>query len=136
MQKTDPEIEKKLIWKAAQYDFPTSFSFYFRDLAVEFRKEMSSHIDAVTSGEPVLLFTSQTKEWTVICTRQVVGCDGHRIIKLNLADIRQMLPHGILPLKDQPKGARLEINKAEWNQLNIIDRSNASHTFYAEAGRD
>jgi hypothetical protein len=136
MRKTDSEIEKKLIWKAAKYNLPTSFSFYFKNLSVELRKDMSSQIDVAISGEPVLLFTRPIKEWTVICTRQVIGFDGHRLEKLNLADMRQMLPHGIPPLQHQPKGARLEINKAEWNQLTIIDCNNTPYTFCAQAGPD
>lgn len=136
MRKTAKEIEKKLCWKAAKYKLPTNFSFYFDDLPDDRRTELSRHIDVGIGGEPVLLFTNATDEWTIICTRQVIGFDGHRIERLNLADMREMLPHGIPPIQDRPKGASFRINKAEWNQLIIQDGNDTPHTFCAQAGED
>jgi hypothetical protein len=136
MQKTDTEIEKKLLWKAAKYNLPTAFSFSFKDLPEEPRTALSNQIDTAISGKPILLFTTSAQEWTAICTRQVIGFDGHQFEKVDLSCMRQMLPHGILPLRDQPKGARVEINKAEWHQLVVRDSNDIPHIFYAQAGPD
>ncbi|HEV2353622.1 MAG TPA: hypothetical protein VGR89_05230, partial [Puia sp.] len=73
MKKTEEFIENKLIWKAKQYCLPTEFSFYFKDLSNDVQSSFLDQIDVTKSGKPVLLFTSQAQEWTLICTRQVIG---------------------------------------------------------------
>lgn len=136
MRKTDQDIEKKLRWNAARYCLPTSFSFYWKDLPTGRQSDVASQIDVTTSGEPVLIFTTATGKWTLICTRQVIGFDGQRLERMYLTEMRQMMPHGIPPLGDQPNATRLTINKAEWNRLMITGSGDTSLTLYAQAGPD
>jgi hypothetical protein len=136
MRKTDQDIENKLRWKAARYHLPTSFSFYWKDLPTDRQSDVASRIDVTTSGEPVLIFTTAAGKWTLICTRQVIGFDGQVLETVNLTEMRQIMPHGIPPLGDQPKAPQLTINKAEWNQLVITSSGDTSRTLYAQPGPD
>ncbi|MDO6433497.1 hypothetical protein Q4E93_22985 [Flavitalea sp. BT771] len=137
MKKTDEFIESKLIWKAKQYSLPTEFAFYFNDLSNDIQVPFLAQIDILTSGKPVLLFTRRTEEWTLICTRQVIGRDKKGIIKLNFKDIKQIFSAEIDPvLKHQSVDLKSIKPKKEWNEITIIDRSDLSHTFYADSGSD
>jgi hypothetical protein len=119
MQKTDEYIEKKLIWKAGQNNLPTKSSFYFRDFSPEIKKHLFAQIDIVTSGIPVLLFTRPTKEWTLLCTRQVICYDTNRIIKIDISDIKQILPTEFDPrIVGHSIDTKTVKKKAEWNWSN------------------
>ncbi|MBS1602942.1 MAG: hypothetical protein JST42_09760 [Bacteroidetes bacterium] len=137
MKKTEEFIENKLIWKAKQYSLPTEFAFYFKDLSNDVQSSFFAQIDVTTSGKPVLLFTSQAKEWTLICTRQVIGKDKKGILSLDFGDIKQIFSAEIGPtLKSQAVGHKSIKPKTEWNEIAIIDRNDFSHSFYANRGSD
>jgi hypothetical protein len=137
MKKTDEYIKKKLIWKAKQHNLPTEFAFYFNDLSNNVQAPFLAQIDVSTSGKPVLLFTSRTEQWTLICARQVICRDGRGITKLNLGDIKQIFSSEIAPgLKQQSVDFKSIKLKKEWNEITIIDHSDVSHLAYANSGPD
>jgi hypothetical protein len=137
MQKTDDQIENKLIWRARRNNLPSKSSFYFRDLSPEIKKYLSDQIDLATSGNPVLFFTRPTKEWTLICTRQVICNDTNKIFKLNLSDIEEILPTEFDPrIPGYLEVFKTVKKKAEWNEIKIIDRQNRSYILYADSGSD
>lgn len=137
MKKTDEYIENKLIWKAKQYKLPTDFAFYFRDLSDDIQSPFFAQIDVATSGNPVLLFTRRAEEWTLICTRQVIGKDKKGILSLNLGDIKQIFSAEIGPGLNWLSLDRKSIKpKSEWSEITIIDRNDLSHAFYANNGSD
>jgi hypothetical protein len=137
MKKTDTEIENKLIWKAKQCKLPTEFAFYFKDLPNDVQEPFSARIDIITCGKPVLLFIRGTEEWTLICTRQVVGRDRNGITSLNFGDIKQIFSTEFGPtLKYQSVDLKSIKPKAEWSEITIIDRNDLSHVFYANSGAD
>jgi len=137
MTKTDEYIENRLIWKAGKYKLPTNFSFYFRDLSSEIKKYLSTQIDLNTSGNPVLFFTRPTKEWTLICTRQVICNDTNRIFKINLSDIKEILPTEFDPkIEGHLKVSKTVQKKTKWDEIKIIDRQNRSYFFFADSGSD
>lgn len=137
MKKTDEFIESKLIWKAKQYNLPTEFAFYFNELSNDIQASFLAQIDIATSGKPVLLFTRRTKEWTLICARQVICKDEKGMTNLNFGDIKQIFSTEIGPvLKHQSVDLKSIKPKKEWNEITIIDRSDLSHVFYANSGSD
>jgi len=137
MKKTDDYIENKLIWKAKQYKLPTEYAFYFKDISNDVQASFLAQIDATTSGKPVLLFTSGGKEWTLICTRQVVGKDTKGLQSLNFGDIKQIFSAEIgLTPQYQSIDLKSIKPKSEWSEITVIDRNDLSHAFYANSGSD
>jgi hypothetical protein len=137
MKKTDEHIENKLIWKAKQYDLPTDFAFNFKDLSNDVQASFVCQIDIAISGKPVLLFTTRTEEWTLICTRQVVGKDTKGLQSLNFWDIKQIFSAEIgLTLKYQSVDLKSIKPKSGWSEITVIDRHDLSHAFYANSGSD
>lgn len=137
MKKTAEYIEKKLIWKAKQYNLPTEFAFYFNDLSKIVQAPFLAQIDVSTSGKPVLLFTRRTEEWTLICARQVICRDGRGITKLNFGNIKQIFSSEIDPgFKRQSVDFKSTKPKKEWSEITIIDHSDVSHIAYANSGPD
>jgi len=127
----------RLTWKASQYNLPTKFAFYFKDLSPDLQQNLSKQIDKDISGSPVLFFTKPTKEWTLICTHQVICNDTNRIINLNISDIKQILPIEFSPaLIGQPIDIGAVKKKTEWNEIKVIDKHNNSYVFHADKGQD
>ena len=137
MKKTDEFIEKKLIWKAKQYKLPTEFGFYFADLSKDVQSSFLAEIDVATSGKPVLLFTTKTEEWTLICTRQVIGKDKKGMAGLPFDDMKQIFSAEVGRMgKRHYADLKRAKPKTEWNEITIIDRNEVSHAFSAENGSD
>jgi hypothetical protein len=127
----------RLTWKAAQYKLPTKFAFYFNDLSPELQQSLNKEIDKEVSGLPVLFFTKPTKEWTLICTQQVICNDTAQTIKLNIRDIKQILPTEFDPrLIGQPIDINAIKKKSEWDEIKVIDKENNCYIFHADKGND
>lgn len=127
----------RLIWKAAQYKLPTEFAFYFKDLPLDFQQNLNKQIDKEISGSPVVFFTKPTKEWTLICARQVIGNDTTQTTRLNIRDIKQILPTEFDPsLIEQPTDINAIKKKSEWDEIKVIDNQNNSYIFHADNGQD
>ena len=137
MQKTDDFIINRLKWKADKFGLPTEFAFYFNDLSLETKNHLVNHIDKVNSGIPVLFFTKPTKEWTLVCTRQVICYDNIKVVSLNLSDIKRILPTAFdVTLIGQPIDIKTVKKKSEWDTIKIIDKKESSNIFYANEGED
>ncbi len=137
MQKTEDFIINRLKWKADKFGLPTQFAFYFNDLSLETKNLLVNQIDKLNSGTPVLLFTKPTKEWTLVCSRQVICSDNIKTVSLNISDIRRILPTAFdITLI----GERIDINtvkkKSEWDTIKIVDKQEGSNIFYANKGED
>ena len=136
MQKTDEFIMNRLIWKAGKFKLPTKSSFYFKDLSIDLQEYLNSQIDKETSGTPVLFFTKPTKEWTLVCTKQVVCNDKKKIFKLNYRNIKSFHPTAF----EKYNGSKINLQeakkKAEWNEVTIIDNQNNKHIFHADKGEE
>ncbi len=137
MQKTDDFIINKLKWKAVKFGLPKEFAFYFNDLSLEIKNYLFNQIDKVNCGTPVLFFTSPTKEWTLVCTRQVICNDKIKTVTLNISEIKQILPTAFdITLIGQPIDIKTVKKKSEWDTIKIIDNQENSNIFYANKGED
>lgn len=87
MQHTEDFIWNRLMWKAGKYALPSAYSFYFKDLSPARQQELFPYIDVEVTGRPVLLFTKPTNEWTLICTKQVIGNNNSLTFAINLSGI-------------------------------------------------
>ena len=137
MEKTEEFLINRLIWKAEQYKLPTKFSIFFKDLSSDIQSYLASVIDFSLSGAPVLYFTKPTKEWTLICTHQIISSDNEIVSKINIDNIQKILPTGFEELDTKP---RISINnakqKSEWHKLTITDKQNNSYVLHAYTGAD
>lgn len=133
MEKTDDYIRNRLLWKAGKHNLPTSSSFYFSDVAQNIKDYLAIHIDD-SSGIPVLFFTKSTKEWTLICTREVICNNNQTIFRLVIADINRFKPTTLESLKGRidPKAH----NKFEWHEVTIFDKQEKRHVLHADKGAD
>jgi len=137
MQKTNEFIVNRLTWKAKQYKLPTKFSFFFDDLSSSLQEYLNHQVDKEKSGTPVLFFTKPTKEWTLICTRQVVCNDTEKTISINIRDIKQILPTEIdMTLVGQSININTVKKKTEWETIKIIDKQDDFHVLHADKGKD
>ena len=87
MEKSDDFIANRLLWKAEKYKLPTKSSFYYKDLSPDIQQYLNTYFDRSTSGQPVLFFTKPTKEWTLICSRQVICNNNEKVFKINIRHI-------------------------------------------------
>lgn len=137
MHRTDKFIINRLTWKARQYNLPTKFAFFSTDLPQKLQTYLNSQVDKEKSGTPVLFFTKLTKEWTLVCTQQVVCNDNEKTFLINIGDIKQILPTTFDPtLVGQHITVDISMKKTEWETIKIIDREGNFHILHADAGKD
>lgn len=136
--KTDEYISNKLIWSAKRNLLPSEYSFFYNDLPHEQQKHLSAYADPELVGIPVLLFTNPGKEWTLICTKQLVGFDNHNFYSLPFKEVVHVTPSTMVGLTDARQ--RLEsvkqIGKREWDQLVLTDKNGRNFLFHANKGAD
>ncbi|MCR6638994.1 MAG: hypothetical protein NVV82_08430 [Sporocytophaga sp.] len=138
MKKTDDFLINRLMWKAERYRLPTESSFYFKDLPKDLQQHLSTFIDLEKSGAPILFFTKSTKEWTVICTRQVICRDNKSTVTINIAEIHSIEPAAFeaslkLPLIKFRDGNH---SKRDWDQLTITDKKSNRYILHSDKGSD
>ena len=83
------------------------------------------------------MFTKPTKEWTLVCSRQVICSDNIKTVSLNISDIKRILPTAFdITLIGQPIDIKTVKKKSEWDTINIVDKHEGSNIFYANKGED
>ena len=136
MHKTDDFIINRLMWKARKNNLPSSSSFFYNDLAPDVQQYLKIHFDEAMSGQPVLFFTKPTKEWTLVCSRQIVCNDNKQVFKINIQDIEKFKP---TVFDNASKGQVIDLNgnkKSEWHQVTVVDKENNSYILHADKGSD
>jgi hypothetical protein len=137
MQKTDNFIVNRLKWKAGKFGLPTKFAFYFNDLLLETKNNLADQIEKENSGTPVLFFTKPTKEWTLVCTQQVICNDNSKTVSVNISDIRRILPTAFdITLIGQPIDINTVKKKSEWDTIKVVDKQENFEILYANKGED
>ena len=135
MQKTDEYIINRLTWKAKKYELPTKFAFFFADLPPNLKEYLDTQIENEKSGIPVVFFTKPTREWTLVCTKQVICSDNEKIFKIDINNIKSFRPtafdkYGINKISLQ------EAKKTEWNEVTVIDDTDNKYVLHADKGSD
>lgn len=135
MQKTDDFIINRLIWKAKKYKLPTEFSFFFTDISPVLQEYLNSQVDKENSGTPVLFFTKPTKEWTLVCTKQVICNDNEKIFRLNIRDIKNFHLTAFEKYNSNKINIQ-EAKKTEWNEVTVVDYADNKYILHADKGSD
>jgi hypothetical protein len=109
----------------------------FDDLSPKQQAALSSHIDESSTGIPVLLFTKPGGEWTLLCTRQVVGFDGQTYCAASLGDIEELQPAELIELdRTQRIYKVMEIGKREFDKLALKLKNGTRIILHANKGAD
>jgi len=124
MQKTDEFIQNRIKWRAGKYTLSTGYTFFFDELSHEIKQYLMTFLDRNLSGTPVIFFTKPSKEWTLVCTKQVIGYDSQKIFKLNFNDITRI------------RGFNQKKIKTDWDELNIFDKQNDQYILHTNNGYD
>lgn len=137
MQKTEEFILNRLLWKARKYNLPQEFSIFFDDLSPNIQIYLNGHRSATESGIPVLFFTKPTKEWTLVCTKQVLYNDNYHTISINLRDIDKITSTVFDPnLRVQGADIRKMKTKSEWDTIKVTTKQGGLYILHANKGAE
>ncbi|MFB0498039.1 hypothetical protein FHW88_000087 [Mucilaginibacter sp. SG538B] len=93
MKKTDEYMLNRIMWKADKHEICTMLddhTSFFNDLSEPIKLYLKSNLIAGLSGIPVLFFTKSSNQWTLLCTKQVIGCSGENIFRINFQNIAKI----------------------------------------------
>lgn len=124
MQKTDEVILNRIKWKAGKYKLSTGYTFFFGDLNDEIKKYLMTTIGENPNDIPVIFFTKPSKEWTLVCTKQIIGFHSQKIFKLPFEEIADI------------DGYHSNKEKTEWNELTVLDKQNNQYILHTNNGYD
>lgn len=132
--RTDEDIRRRLILQANKHKMPYEFSFFYSDLTIDQVNALSPYIEDI----PVLLFTTPTKEWTLLCTRKAIGFDGHQHYAVAYDEIEKLQPKVLAGITDtqQRFDTVKKTGKAEWHELTISTKAGKDYTFHANKGSE
>ncbi|MET6997653.1 hypothetical protein [Chitinophaga defluvii] len=136
--KTDDFIRNRLIWKAKKYGLPSAYSLFYDDLPLELKENLAKHVTIALTGTPVLFFTKPTKEWTLVCTRQLIGYNNHELYSVPLKTIGHITSRIVAEVSEK----RIDllngknIRKSEWEELIVRDIDDNVFLFHAYKGAD
>jgi hypothetical protein len=122
MKKTDEYMLGRIKWKFNKYKISNNYTFFFEELSPSIQAYLRTSIDEHLSGIPVIFFTKPSNEWTLLCTKQVLGYTDQKIFRINLQDIAVISPF----LIRKPKG--------EWDELTVLDKQEKSYVFHTYDG--
>lgn len=126
MEKTDEFVLNRIMWKAGKhgiYKRANTYTLFFNELSEPIKAYLKSNINEELSGIPVIFFTKPSNQWTLLCTKQIIGYTGENVFSLSFQDISQISPFFI---KNK--------NKLEWDELTVVDRQNNSYIFHTYNG--
>lgn len=124
MKKTDEYILGRIKWRFDKYEVSNDYTFFFDELSESIKAYLKSNLKEDLSGIPVLFFTKPSKQWTLLCTRQVVGYSGERIFRIDFKDIKKI---------EAFQTNRNKI-KTEWDKLSIFDKEGNCHILHTGNG--
>ena len=134
LPKTDAYFKERYIWRAKQHIGSSEFNFFYDDLPFIQQQQLSSHIDESLTGIPVLFFTTPGVEWTLLCTRQIVGFDGQAASIADIKAFRPAVMHGLDGAASLLKVK--EVGKTELDQLAVTMKNGEHVFFHANKGAD
>lgn len=116
----------RISWQVRQYKDSPYIHFY-SDLSPVQQELLSTHVTP-DAGAPVLHFSHPNGQWTLVCTRQIVGYDKAKLVTIAVDNIQAMMPPGYMHEPYQPKN--------ELHELTVTDRQGQAHTLFAAPGTD
>jgi hypothetical protein len=137
MPKSDEFILNRLRWKARKYNLPTENSIFFNDLSSSVQAYLNSLRNITASGIPGLFFTKPTKEWTLVCTKQIICYDNNNIISINLSDIDKISSTVFDPAIKIPWSELSKMKtKSEWDTIKVTTNNGFFYVLHANKGSD
>lgn len=137
MPKTEEFILNRLLWQARKYDLPREFSFIFNDLSPDIQLYLNNQRNIAESGIPGLFFTKPTKEWTLVCTKQVIYHDNNNTISINLSDIDKV---SSTVFDSNQRVQRADIRKmktkSEWDTIKVTTKQENIYILHANKGAE
>jgi len=128
MEKTDEYMLKRIMWKASKYKIDerlNAYTLFFHELSEPIKAYLKSSRIEDLSGIPILFFTKPTNQWTLLCTKRVIGYSGEKVFSVNFQDIADIKTY---PFQIKKK------NKLEWDELTILDKQNNEYIFHTYDG--
>jgi len=120
----------RIKWKAVKHGFPkrsNGYTFFFDELPESIKRYLKSNLNEDLSGIPVIFFTKPSNQWTLLCTKRVVGYSGENVFGLNFQDISEIETY---PFQITKK------NKLDWDELTISDKQSNRYVFHTYDGYD
>ncbi len=136
MDKTDDYIKKRLKWKAAKYNLPTQYSFFFEDLSGTLKDYLENQMPKHENNLAVLFFSKSSTNWTLLCTRQIITCEDEKVVNIKIKDISSIFSKHLSDLENKLLPNNKIIKKGEWDQLIITDNQGVTHIVQAHKGPD
>jgi hypothetical protein len=121
MKKTDDYMLSRIMWKAGKqgiYKRLNGYTFFFNELPESIKTYLKSNLNEDLSGTPVIFFTKPSNQWTLLCTRQVVGYAGEDVFYIDFQDISE-IGRGLL-----------NKNKLLWDELSVTNKQNKNYVFH------
>jgi hypothetical protein len=118
----------RIMWKADKhgiYKRSNGCTFFFDELPESIKEYLKSNLNEDLSGIPVIFFTKPSSQWTLLCTKRVVGYSGENLFGINFQDMSEIETY---PFQITKK------NKLEWDELTILDKQNNAHVFHTYDG--
>ncbi len=128
MFKTDEFIAKRLRWKAGKYDFTKEYTIYIEDISANVGEYLNQYIKFEVSGIPVIFFMSPSKDWTLICTRQIIFSINNNVLILDINAIKQITFIPSTPMSEN--------HKNDMDTLFITDHNGIKYSLPAYRGID
>ena len=128
MEKTDAYMLNRIMWKAGKhgiYKRANPYTLFFDELSEPIKAYLKSNINEEVSGIPVIFFTKPAIQWTLLCTKQVIGYAGEKVFSISFQDIADIKTY---PFQITKK------NKPEWDELPILDNQNNEFVFHTSDG--
>jgi hypothetical protein len=136
MEKTPEFLKNRILWRAKHFKLTPDFTFLFEQLASSQKNAFSNLAENSGLGKPVIYFTKDINQWTLVCTNGIVSCYNDKSSKICYTDIKSMRPEF---LDSIPEGMPIDISKtkkSEWNELIIYDKSDNKHCLATKTGQD
>lgn|SRR5690349_19279364 len=136
MDKTPEFLKNRIIWRAKQFTLAPQFTFLFEELPVDQQNIASVLAEKWGTGKPVIHFTKNEGNWTLVCTEGIISSCSNKTSKIHYTDIKSMEPEF---LHSSQKGGPIDISttkKSEWNELIIHDKAGNQFCLPTNSGQD
>src|SRR6187397_3363755 len=106
MEKTPEFLKNRILWRAKHFKLTPGFTFLFEQLASSQKNAFSNLAENSGLGKPVIYFTKDINQWTLVCTNGIVSCYNDKSSKICYTDIKSMRPEF---LDSIPEGMPIDI---------------------------
>ncbi|SEO92767.1 hypothetical protein SAMN05192574_11685 [Mucilaginibacter gossypiicola] len=130
MKKTDEYMLNRIKWKAGRhgiYKRSNGYTFFFDELPESIKGHLKTDLKEYLSGIPVIFFSKPSNQWTLLCTKCVVGYSGERVFCIDFEDIFEIETYPFWITKK---------SKLDWDELTISDKKSNRYVFHTYDGYD